>query len=114
MYRAVRGTEVAKRFYSLPSAAKEDVEFDLADLERVMIGESFAVTVAVANKSSETRTVQAILSAGSVYYTGVKAELVKRATGEFDLQPHSSMHFISGGLSVMHSFTENNFCYCSR
>lgn len=85
---------MAKRFYSLPSASREDVKFDLMDLERVMIGESFAVSVTIANKSSETRTVQAILSAGSVYYTGVKANLVKRATGEFDLQPYSSKKFL--------------------
>ncbi|XP_014477785.1 PREDICTED: hemocyte protein-glutamine gamma-glutamyltransferase-like [Dinoponera quadriceps] len=89
LYRAVRSTEMAKRFYSLPSPGKEDVEFDLVELERVNIGESFAVTVNIKNKSSESRTIQAILSAGSVYYTGVKAHLVKRASGDFVLQPNA-------------------------
>lgn len=87
LYRAVRSTEMAKRFYSLPSPGKEDVEFDLIELERVNIGEPFSVTVNIENKSNEKRTIQAILSAGSVYYTGVKAHLVKRASGDFVLQP---------------------------
>lgn len=81
---------MAKRFYSLPSPGKEDVEFDLVELERVNIGEPFAVTVNIKNKSDQTRTIQAILSAGSVYYTGVKANLVKRASGDFVLQPNAS------------------------
>ncbi|KYN29601.1 Hemocyte protein-glutamine gamma-glutamyltransferase [Trachymyrmex cornetzi] len=90
LYRAVRSTEMAKRFYSMPSPGKEDVEFDLVELERVNIGEPFAVTVNIKNKSDETRTIQAILSAGSVYYTGVKANLVKRASGDFVLQPNAT------------------------
>jgi len=80
---------MAKRFYSLPSPGKEDVEFDLIELERVNIGEPFAVTVNIKNKSTQMRTIQAILSAGSVYYTGVKAHLVKRASGDFVLQPNA-------------------------
>lgn len=90
LYRAVRSTEVAKRFYSLPSPGKEDVDFDLVDLERVKIGQPFSVTVNMKNKSDKPRTIQAILSAGSVYYTGVKANLVKRASGDFVLQPNAS------------------------
>lgn len=90
MYRAVRSTELAKRFYSLPSPAKEDVEFDLVDIERVNIGEPFAVIVNIKNKSNEKRTIQAILSAGSVYYKGIKAYLVKRASGDFVLEPYAS------------------------
>ncbi|RLU19411.1 hypothetical protein DMN91_007968 [Ooceraea biroi] len=89
LYRAVRSTEMAKRFYSLPSPGKEDVEFDLIELERVNIGDPFSVTVTIKNKSTETRTIQAILSAGSVYYTGVKAHLVKRASGDFVLRPNA-------------------------
>ncbi|XP_029050164.2 hemocyte protein-glutamine gamma-glutamyltransferase-like [Osmia bicornis bicornis] len=90
LFRAVRSTEVAKRFYSLPSPGKEDVEFDLVDLERVNIGQPFALTVNIKNKSDQPRTIQAILSAGSVYYNGVKANLVKRASGDFTLQPNAT------------------------
>lgn len=94
LYRAVRNTELAKRFYSLPSPAKEDVEFDLVDIERVNIGQPFAVIVNMKNKSNQIRTIQAVLSAGSVYYTGIKAHLVKRASGDFVLQPHASKFII--------------------
>ncbi|XP_012266223.1 hemocyte protein-glutamine gamma-glutamyltransferase-like [Athalia rosae] len=87
LLRAVRGSERAKKFYAVPDAAKEDVEFELVDLDRVKIGQPFAVTVRIKNKSNEPRNIQAILSAGSVYYTGVKANLVKRATGQFTVHP---------------------------
>lgn len=90
LYNAVRRTERAKRFYAIPDPAKEDVEFDLVELDRVNIGEPFAVTVRIKNKSAQPRHVQAILSAGSVYYTGVKANLVKRATGKFTIPPNGS------------------------
>lgn len=90
LYRAVRSTELAKRFYSLPSSAKEDVEFDLVDIDRVNIGQPFAVIVSMKNKSNEIRTIQAVLSAGSVYYTGIKAHLVKRASGDFVLRPQAT------------------------
>lgn len=54
------------------------------------IGEPFAVIVNIKNKSNEKRTIQAILSAGSVYYKGIKAYLVKRASGDFVLEPYAS------------------------
>lgn len=81
---------MAKRFYSLPSNAREDVEFHLMDIQRVNIGEPFRVVINIQNRSEEERTIQAILSAGSVYYTGVKANLVKKASGKFVLQPNAS------------------------
>lgn len=90
LYRAVRNSEMAKRFYSLPSNAREDVEFHLMDIQRVNIGEPFRVVINIQNRSEEERTIQAILSAGSVYYTGVKANLVKKASGKFVLQPNAS------------------------
>lgn len=101
MYRAIRSTDRAKKFYSLPEPNKEDVQFDLVDLERVNIGEPFAVTVNIKNKSNKPRTIQAILSAGSVYYTGVKANLVKRASGDFVLQPNASKIRIIVDIVVM-------------
>ncbi|XP_013781493.1 hemocyte protein-glutamine gamma-glutamyltransferase isoform X3 [Limulus polyphemus] len=74
--------------YDLPSPEKEDVSFVLLDIEKVMIGQPFHVTVNVQNKSSETRTVSAVLSASSVYYTGITARKIKRENGNFSLQPH--------------------------
>ena len=47
MYNAVRGTARAKRFFHYPENAKEDVVFDLVELERVPIGDPFSVTVTI-------------------------------------------------------------------
>nr|CAD7442811.1 unnamed protein product [Timema bartmani] len=41
------------------------------------------------NKSNSVKTVKAILSAASVYYTGIKAHLIKKASGDFQVQPKS-------------------------
>ena len=81
---------MAKRFYSLPSATSEDVKFSLVDIERVNIGEAFRVSVNIHNTSDEERTIKVYLSATSVYYTGVKANLVKKASGEFVVVPYAS------------------------
>lgn len=42
------------------------------------------------NKSSEPRTVQADLSSESMYYTGVRANVVKKASGKFVVGPNAS------------------------
>ena len=116
MYRAVRSTELAKRFYSMPSPGKEDVEFNLVDLERVSIGDPFTVTVNIVNKSTQSRSIQAILSAGSVYYTGVKANLVKKASGEFVVQPNASEFSFTEStiFSSIHSFMMTLMNYVIR
>lgn len=94
LYRAVRSTPTAKRFYSVPAPENEDLIFKLQDLERVNIGEPFSVTVNITNKSWEFRRVRAILWADSVYYNGVKANLVKRAEGMFEMQPNTTEQLI--------------------
>lgn len=66
------------------------MEFTLQELERIKIGEPFNVVVKITNKSNQVRNVKAVLSAGSVFYTGIKAKMVKRAQGEFKVQPNSS------------------------
>jgi len=94
----------------MPSTASEDVVFDLVELERVPIGESFNVVVTVQvmyqtavyytshyflilncvilqNRSSSVRSVNAVLSATTNFYNGVKAHEVRRANGIFVLQP---------------------------
>lgn len=89
LYNAVRGSELAKSFYSLPSAGLEDIEFDLVELDRIKIGDDFSVKVHVKNNGKETRSIKAVLSAGSIFYTGVKAMQVKRMEGSFKLKPKS-------------------------
>lgn len=93
LYRAVRSTPTAKRFFSVPAPENEDLEFKLVDLERVNIGEPFSITVNIINKAAVKRTIKAILWAGSVYYNGVKANLVKRAEGNFVVQPNASNYY---------------------
>nr|CAD7195290.1 unnamed protein product [Timema douglasi] len=100
LMNAVRGVERAKRFYELPSISREELEFELVDLDKVNIGESFNVVVNINNKSNSVKTVKAILSAASVYYTGIKAHLIKKASGDFQVQPKSSSYFNYYGLQV--------------
>lgn len=73
--------------FELPSEAKQDVSLKLQDIDSVMIGQPFSVTVTMRNESSEQRTVNAVLCASSVYYTGILARKVKRDKATFVLQP---------------------------
>ncbi|XP_055925322.1 hemocyte protein-glutamine gamma-glutamyltransferase-like [Argiope bruennichi] len=77
--------------YDMPPPEAEDVDFDLVEIDQVMIGQPFSVTVKVRNKNkSEMRTVGAVLSASTVYYTGVLARKVTRQRGNFTLKPNQS------------------------
>ncbi|KAF5290675.1 hypothetical protein FQR65_LT01965 [Abscondita terminalis] len=90
LLNAVRGLQTAQSFFDVVTGAKEDVAFDLVDLERIKIGEDFDIIVNIQNKSSEVRNITAVLSASSVFYTGVKAKLIKKAEGSFSVQPNAS------------------------
>ncbi|XP_026283813.2 hemocyte protein-glutamine gamma-glutamyltransferase-like [Frankliniella occidentalis] len=90
LLNAVRGSARAKRFYDVPPPEYDDVSFTLNDIDKIQIGEPFAVEVHIENRSGQERLVRAALSAGSVYYTGVKAHIVKKASGDFLVQPYAS------------------------
>ena len=47
LYNAVRGTARAPQFFEVPSDAISDMEFDLLDLDRIPVGEPFAVIVTI-------------------------------------------------------------------
>lgn len=80
--------------YDMPPPEKEDVSFDLEEIEKIMIGKPFSVTVRVRNKNTmEVRTVSAVLSASTVYYTGVLARKVTRQRGKFTLKPNQCKYF---------------------
>lgn len=79
-------------FYAIPEPDMEDMEFTLQELEKINIGEPFSVVVSIKNKSEEVRTINAVLSAGSVFYTGIKANQVKKAQGEFKVKPGASKY----------------------
>ncbi|KAG5896285.1 hypothetical protein JTB14_008842 [Gonioctena quinquepunctata] len=89
LMNAVRCVESAKRFYEMPEEEMEDVEFDLQELDKIKIGENFNIVVKMKNKSNEIRNVKCALSAGTVYYNGVKASLINKQEGEFKMKPHS-------------------------
>lgn len=76
--------------YDMPPPEAEDVTFALQEIEHIMIGQPFSVTVKVQNHSREVRTVAAALSASTVYYTGVLARKVTRQRGNFALRPNQA------------------------
>ncbi|XP_075530101.1 hemocyte protein-glutamine gamma-glutamyltransferase-like [Dermacentor variabilis] len=71
----------------LPIESKQDVSLKMQDIESVMIGKPFTVTVIMRNESQEQRTVHTVLYASSVYYTGILADNIKRSMGTFVLRP---------------------------
>ncbi|KAK4873340.1 hypothetical protein RN001_015369 [Aquatica leii] len=90
LMNAVRGLQTAQSFFDVPADAKNDVDFDLIDLDKIKIGEDFDIVVNIKNKSNEVRNIRAVMSASSVFYTGVKAQLIKKAEGSFSVPPNQS------------------------
>ncbi|XP_045463514.1 hemocyte protein-glutamine gamma-glutamyltransferase-like [Harmonia axyridis] len=87
LYNAVRGSEIAKKFFAMPDREMEDMEFELKDIDKVMIGETFEAIITIKNKGKEVRHIGAVITAYSVYYTGVKAHLIEKAKGDFSMPP---------------------------
>jgi len=84
----VRGVDRSSNLYDFPtSKVNEDVFFDLAEMDKVVYGQPFAVSVQIQNRSTEMRTITAILSASSIYYTGVSGRRLGRADRQLVLQP---------------------------
>lgn len=79
-----------QHIYDMPQPDSEDVTFDLIEIDKIKIGEPFNVNVKIENKSNETRTIQAVLSTASIFYTGVQAKKVKKVDGNFTLDPQQS------------------------
>ncbi|KAF5296194.1 hypothetical protein FQA39_LY12648 [Lamprigera yunnana] len=90
LMNAVRGLQTAQTFFDVPQNHLEDVEFELVDLEKIKIGDDFDIVVNIKNKGNEVRNIRAVLSASSVFYTGVKASLIKKAEGTFSVNANSS------------------------
>ena len=47
VFNAVRGTAGAQKYFDYPESGRQDVLFQLADIEQVMIGQPFHVDVSV-------------------------------------------------------------------
>ena len=56
------------------------------DLDKGVFGKPYKVSVFLHNQSRKERTVKVVLSTSSVFYTGVKAHLVKKGSGEFAMK----------------------------
>ncbi|KAJ8975426.1 hypothetical protein NQ317_018935 [Molorchus minor] len=87
VYNAVRGVPRAQALYEIPNKENEDVFFDLIDIDSIPFGQSFSVVVRIHNKAKENRTISAVLSASSVYYTGRAANDIKKSQGTFNIKP---------------------------
>lgn len=87
VFNAVRGVEKTKRFYEIPNKEQEDVQMELVDLEIERYGSPFKARVTLENRSNQDRTLKAMLSCSSIFYTGVTANPIKKAQGEFVLGP---------------------------
>ncbi|KAL7640138.1 UNVERIFIED_CONTAM: hypothetical protein RMT77_009552 [Armadillidium vulgare] len=87
IHNAIKGSKRAQVYYQYQEAEKEDVKFDLIDLESIFVGEPFKVKVVIRNESDEPRTVSAALTAKSIYYTGVHHSIIKKAEGVIKLEP---------------------------
>ncbi|XP_076069414.1 hemocyte protein-glutamine gamma-glutamyltransferase-like isoform X2 [Oratosquilla oratoria] len=87
IHNAVRGYRRAQRYYEFNKDIKEDVEFDLVDIDKIEVGNTFTVKVIIKNLSNEPRTVSANLTARSIYYTGVHYAVIKKGDGKFPIGP---------------------------
>jgi len=94
--------------FELPEPGKEDVDFDLLDIEKVLIGQPFFVTVQIINRSPQRRTISLSLTANSVHYTGILAKAIRRERQTYLLNPRQSKiikirtnHFLYANLSLI-------------
>ncbi|XP_045106516.1 hemocyte protein-glutamine gamma-glutamyltransferase-like [Portunus trituberculatus] len=87
---AIRGSRRAMQYYNIKSDGKEDVAFDLIDIDKITMGHPFQVNVVVRNESNEKRKVYAVLNSRSLYYTGVNVAHIKKAEGTFVLEPNGT------------------------
>ena len=76
------------------------------------------------NRSNQVRTLKAVVSCNSIYYTGILANLVKKSQGEFELQPGQSklevkyynciLHYLLLYYNHPHNLTYFYFYQCRR
>lgn len=76
--------------FEIPAPGKEDVEFDLLDIEKVVIGNPFFIQVEMSNRVGSMRTVTLSLNANSFYQTGILAKKIKNERHIIRLKPYQS------------------------
>ncbi|CAL4102899.1 unnamed protein product, partial [Meganyctiphanes norvegica] len=100
IHNAIRGIKPAPYFDVGKVECKEDVSFDLTDIDKIQIGDNCVVKLNVKNNSNEPRSIMASLTTKSVYYTGVNHEMIKKIDGKFVLQPQETKEIV---LDVKHA-----------
>lgn len=93
--------------FEIPAPGKEDVEFDLLDIEKVVIGNPFYIQVEMANRVGSVRSVTLSINANSFYYTGILAKKIKAERHMIQLKPYQSiikLDFISIQYLLKHIF----------
>ena len=91
---AIRKSRKARIQYDIALPHEEDVVFRLDEIDTIDYGQSFRVIVRIENNSEEPRTIQATMAANSVFYTGVSAYDLKKASG--------TMHLKGRTTEIMH------------
>ncbi|KAG1690979.1 Hemocyte protein-glutamine gamma-glutamyltransferase [Nymphon striatum] len=84
-YKNKEGAEDCPFLFDMPTTGHEDVYFDLVDIDTIMIGQAFHIRVKVKNRSRERRTITMVLTASTLYYTGVRANKIRREKHAFVL-----------------------------
>ncbi|KAK7067665.1 hypothetical protein SK128_006968 [Halocaridina rubra] len=85
VFNACRGMKKDHVYYDYQDQGSYDVTFEFVEPQRVFAGQTMTVILNVHNNSTETRTIQATISARSSFYTGVQGTHLKRVTGQFTL-----------------------------
>ena len=65
----------------------EDVHIKLEEIETVKYGQPFKIRVFIENRSTQKRTLTALVKANSIYNNGVTANLIRKSGGEFSWAP---------------------------
>ncbi|CAH0548098.1 unnamed protein product [Brassicogethes aeneus] len=90
LFNSIRHNPLARIRWEMPHTEIRDVEFKLKNLEKVKIGDGVDLIINIENKSDQVRTINAVLSSGSVYYTGVKSHTIKESHKELKMKPQST------------------------
>ena len=60
---------------------------EIVEVAKVKYGNPYKARVVLENKARQTRTLKAVMTSSSVFYTGVTANPIKKAQGVFELSP---------------------------
>ncbi|KAG8296717.1 hypothetical protein J6590_051698 [Homalodisca vitripennis] len=88
VFNAIRAHPKAQKLYkAVKTPVVRDVYFKLKEIDSVLIGDTFSVSLTMENYASEQRKVNAALTASSVFYTGQIVDIIKEGDVEVNLQP---------------------------